>query len=230
MITLRRHRREAGEARSRTAPPVPGIPSGPPLTRGSAPWARTKGRRCPRGPRRRRRGRAAARSCAPSWPLRSDRPTAAAPDAALPTAARDGQSAGGAHRAGATAASHWQKRRAAARGRQREPALPSPHRPAAAALLGAPPPPPPRPLPPGLPASLTSLRKGGTQPDTSRSVKTPLCYKVHTDTRRLLPAQSLAGPTFPPYAAVGGRGGRISAASGPSAAAPPGGLCLRQVT
>lgn len=100
-------------------------------------------------------------------------------------------------------------------------------RPAAAALLGAPPPPP---LPPGLPASLTSLRKGGTQPDTSRSVKTPLCYKVHTDTRRLLPAQSLAGPTFPPYAAVGGRGGRISAASGPSAAAPPGGLCLRQVT
>lgn len=94
----------------------------------------------------------------------------------------------------------------------------------------APPPPPPRPLPPGLPASLTSLRKGGTQPDTSRSVKTPLCYKVHTDTRRLLPAQSLAGPTFPPYAAVGGRGGRISAASGPSAAAPPGGLCLRQVT
>lgn len=51
--------------------PPTAVPPEPPLTRGSAPWARTRGRRCPRGPRRRRRGRAAARSCAPSWPLRT---------------------------------------------------------------------------------------------------------------------------------------------------------------
>lgn len=37
---------------------------------------------------------------------------AAAPDAALPTAARDGQSAGAMRRAAATAASHWRRREA----------------------------------------------------------------------------------------------------------------------
>lgn len=73
MMTLRRNRRQNGEARSQT--PAPSIPPTPSLTRGSAPWARTRGRRCPRGPRMRRRGRAAARSCARSWPLRTHTPT-----------------------------------------------------------------------------------------------------------------------------------------------------------
>lgn len=59
-------------ARQGPAPEPPtAVPPEPPLTRGSAPWARTRGRRCPPGPRRRKRGRAAARSCAPSWPLRT---------------------------------------------------------------------------------------------------------------------------------------------------------------
>lgn len=90
-----------GPAPKPPTPRHPRYPPEPPLTRGSAPWARTRGRRCPQGPRRRRRGRAAARSCAPSWPLRTD--------SAPPTAAPRRQSAPGARRA---VTSHWRRRSA----------------------------------------------------------------------------------------------------------------------
>lgn len=147
----------------------------------------------------------------------ANRPTAAAPDAALPTAARGGQSAGGARRAGATVTSHW-RRRGAGRKPDQSQGAPKEARSYPPRGLGSVS--PSWPLPPEPPlfrlisavsepsaSRLTSLRKGGTQPDTSRSVKTPLCYKVRIRNRHPLLARILAC-----------LGCRVSAASGHSCA------------